>query len=129
MMYPARRLFHVKIWLTEVSSDDDDDEERIVVCKTPPSRVTTTHLLRPTAHTHHLLYQNNHRRKKGKSPLGFGKKNSAMSSDCDSSEGYETFDELSYLGYVSCPCVSPPFSYPFPLFSMIDFLFGVKFSF
>lgn len=42
MMYPTRRLFHVKIWMTQVSSDDEEDEEHVVVCDSrtglyPPS--------------------------------------------------------------------------------------------
>ena len=37
MVYPMRRVFHVKVWLTEVSSDDED-EERIVICRTPSPR-------------------------------------------------------------------------------------------
>ena len=94
MMYPVRRFFHVKIWLTEVSSDDEDEEERIVICKSPTAHHRpNTHLLRPGL-THH---QHRNRRKHGK----FLETTHFVSSDCDSSEGYETLDELSYLGYVS----------------------------
>ena len=104
MMYPMRRFFHVKIWLTEISSDDDDDEEKIVICESPSTahRPPNTHYLRPgyTTHHHHH-HRSSNRRKHGKYLEATSTNHKFTSSDCDSSEGYETFDELSYLGYVS----------------------------
>ena len=36
MMYPRRRIFLVKIWMTEITSDDDDEEqESIIYCSSP----------------------------------------------------------------------------------------------
>lgn len=163
MVYPMRRVFHVKVWLTEVSSDDEDEPERIVICRTPSPRYspdlhalhhpppniiktefnnTLSNNLKPdfqNMHTTHLkndfntmphhtaphnttnmlktnYYSSDLPDKRGlngivnrhsyNSGVGHNRKylevNNNVPSECDSSEGYETFDEMSsHLGYVS----------------------------
>lgn len=95
MMYPSRRVFFVKIWMTEVTSDDDDDsDERVVYCRGFSSRNYSD----VQNHDIKSLCEDLNNNVETRLTLS-----EIEGSDYEFSEGYETLDndELMTSGYVS----------------------------
>jgi len=120
MVYPMRRFFRVKIWLTEASSDDDDNEEQHFVCRTPATSPENSPELFITRKSFGGRIESTSINSSLLKPVRDGKYLEAKCSpsyeyDGDSSEGYVTLDEISCLGYVSHTHIRNVFCFFFSL--------------